>query len=207
MAADRSIILAWVADLATTLVASPIDLADLLDRIEAARGLGRADFAGEVLDLMRVPAEWARAPDDFARFVAPAETDAATSEACRVLLAVGLSLAAPRIDWPSRPEARTARAALADALEAALDIGSARGAAGVDLYAWLSDLGGVALRILSDLAANAVPMVRVETGVSLPASVLAWKLYGDAGRAEGLADVARSLTPMLMPVTFEALER
>ncbi len=71
---------------------------------------------------------------------------------------------------------------------------------GAPLYAWLQALGATGLRILSDIAANAVPMVRVETGISLPSSVLAYRLYGDAGRAEGLCGVARSLTPMLMPI-------
>jgi prophage DNA circulation protein len=90
--------------------------------------------------------------------------------------------------------------------EAALAVAAGFGANGSDLYGWLAGLNAMAVRVVSNIAADAVPLVRVETGVSLPSSVLAYKLYGDATRAEGLVDIARSMTPMLMPSVFEALE-
>ncbi len=48
-------------------------------------------------------------------------------------------------------------------------------------------------------------MVTVETGISLPSTLLAYKLYGDPARAGALCDVAGSMTPALMPARFEAL--
>ncbi len=83
---------------------------------------------------------------------------------------------------------------------------SRAGGAAVDLYRYLSRLIEIAVLIVSEQAANAVPIVRVETGVSLPSSVLAYQLYGDATRAQSLVDIARSATPMIMPVAFEAPE-
>lgn len=76
----------------------------------------------------------------------------------------------------------------------------------LDLYGYLSRLVEVAVLIVSDQAANAVPIVRVETGISMPSTVLAYQLYGEADRAQGLVEIARSATPMLMPIAFDALE-
>ena len=83
---------------------------------------------------------------------------------------------------------------------------SATGASALDLYQYLSRLVEIAVLIVSDQAANAVPIVRVETQMSLPSTVLAYQIYGDAARAGSLVDIARSTTPMLMPISFDALE-
>jgi prophage DNA circulation protein len=206
MAADRTAILTWLSDLTATLVTDSIDLDDLSDRITAASALDADAFSGEVLDLTRIAAESVTGMADFARFVAPSGLDDATANAFAVLVAVGLAVSGPRIDWPSRPAARDARSAIGAAAEAAMAVASSLGANGADLYAWLGGLAAVSIRIISDIAANAVPMVKVETGISLPSTVLAYMLYSDAQRAGSLVDVAGSLTPMLVPSGFEALE-
>lgn len=206
MAADRARILLFIADIAATLVTDALDLAAINDRIDAAAALDATAFSVEVLEIVRIVAENAATPADVSLFTAPADVGAATGDAFAVLIAVALAIAVPRIDWPSRPAARTARAQLATAADAALSVASGLGADGVDLYVWLDGLTSVAIRIVSDIAANAVPVVRIETGMSLPSTVLAYQLYGDAARSEGLVDVARSMTPMLMPSAFEALE-
>jgi prophage DNA circulation protein len=63
----------------------------------------------------------------------------------------------------------------------------------------------VATLHLSQTAAERAPAVRVETGVSLPSTLLAYDLYGDAGRAEALVDRNRVATSLVMPVSFEAV--
>lgn len=206
MKASRSYVLAWVADLSASLVTDAVDLDAVADRIDAAQGLTANEFAAEMIDLVRISAESVSGVAGFGRFVVPADVTAADRPAFAVLVAVGLAIAGPRIGWPSRPAARAARSTIADAVDEALAVASSLGASGADLYAWIDGLASVAIRIVSDQAASAVPMVRVETGISLPSTVIAWHLYGDPGRAEALVDAARSLTPMLMPATFEALE-
>ena len=206
MAADRSVLAAWLATLARTLVSDALDAQDVASRLAAAPALEGEAFASEALSVMRVIAESVEAPTGFDTIAMPAFADAVTMEAAGVLVAFGLSVAAPRVAWISRPQARAARSRIASAGEGALAAVSARGANAVDLFGYLSRIIEIAVLIVSEQAANAVPIVRVETGISLPSTVLAYHLYGDAARAQGLVDIARSTTPMLMPVGFEALE-
>jgi hypothetical protein len=207
MAAERATILTWLSDLSAAIITDAVDLADFANRVTAARNLTAAEFSSEALQLTRIAAESVAGPEDFGRFVAPSDlNDASTIAAFTVLVSIGLAIAGPRIAWPSRPRARAARDTMVAAGEAALAVAAGFGANGSDLYGWLAGLNAMAVRVVSNIAADAVPLVRVETGVSLPSSVLAYKLYGDAARAEGLVDIARSMTPMLMPSVFEALE-
>lgn len=206
MTASRSTVLGWIGELAAALVTDTIDREAIDDRIAAAPALDGPSFCEEALQLVRIVAENASAPADFSLFTAPADLDEETAQSFAILVVTGLSISGPRIDWPSRPAARDARSAIATATEAALSVASGLGADGAGLYAFVSDVSAVAIRIVSDIAANAVPMVRVETGISLPSSVVAHALYGDASRAGAVAEIAGSMTPMLMPSAFEALE-
>lgn len=202
----KSEIADWLSVLSSVLVTDALDLDDLTTRLAALPVLGGEAFAIEALQLMRVIAESVVDPVGFDSLKLSSFSDAQTDAAAQILLCVGLSLSAPRVAWISRPQARSARGRLQVAGEAALGHASALGAAAVDLYQWLSRLIEISVRIVSERAADAVPVVRVESGISLPSTVLAYQLYGDAKRAEGLVDIARSATPMLMPVAFEALE-
>ncbi|ATN32909.1 hypothetical protein ACO34A_03725 [Rhizobium sp. ACO-34A] len=206
MAADRNDICDWLSTLAATLVTDAIDAADVADRIAAAPDLDADAFAVEALALMRIIAESVTTPDGFDVIKAVTFDTTDTADAAAILLAVGLCIAGPRSGWISRPQARAARERIGTAGTEALALVSARGAVAVDLYVWLSRLVDVAVRLVSDQAADAVPVVRVETGISLPSTVLAYQIYGDAGRAESLVEIAGASTPMLMPVAFDALE-
>lgn len=206
MPASKGDLCAWFSDLASTLVTDALDSADLASRIDAAPDLGADAFALEALSIVRVIAESVSTPAGFDRIKLPVFDDAEPSAAATILTAYGLSIAAPRVDWVSRPQARAARTRIATLGETALGFVSAEGAVAVDFYRYLGKLIELSVQIVSEQAANAVPVVRVETGISLPSTVLAYQLYGDAGRAEGLVDIARVGTPMLMPVAFEALE-
>ena len=205
MTADRSFIVGWLSDLVAELVHDELDRRDGEKRLAAAAVLAAEEFAGEVLSLIRIIVESVDAPAAFDRMSAPQADEVETGDAVAVLLAVGLAVAGVKVAWPSRPMARAARTRIAAAGEAGLAAVSGMGGEGADLYAWLSNLVSVSVRVVSEIAANAVPVVRVATKLSLPSSVLAYQLYGDASRAQGLVEIAGSATPLLMPASFEAL--
>lgn len=118
-------------------------------------------------------------------------------------LAVVHSFAAVRAPYPARPDAQAARARLVARAQVAVE--AAGDAFGFEAHGWLSRLTGAAAVQISRIAATRAPLVRVETGMSLPAQLLAYDLYGDPARDAELVARAKSATPMLMPVSFEAL--
>lgn len=207
MAADKRALCDWLGSLATTIVTDVIDAESIAARLDAAPTLSADAFAMEGLSIMRVIAESVSSVSGFDTLRSGQFEDADTIDAGSVLLAVGLAIAGGRADWISRPEARAGRDRISLAGDAALSVVSAMGANGVDLYVWLYALTNIAVRLVSDQAADAVPVVRVETGISLPSTFLAYQLYGDAHRAQSLVEIAGVSTPMLMPSAFNALER
>jgi len=159
----------------------------------------------------------ARAAMELAQLIGEGATDAAaliaaletlpTSDSVTVAAATTLALAmhaiaAARADYSDRPAAASARTLLA----ARADV--AYGLIGEDLgpqaLMWVTGLVGRAVRIISDELASLVPLVRVETALSMPASVLAFQLYGDASRGEELVARNGVLTPLVMPKLIEA---
>lgn len=206
MSVDRDALAAWISTLADTLVTDALDAEAIRNRLAAAPDLEAEAFAAEMLSLMRVIGESVSTPSGFDTIKAGVFEGRATADFGAILLAVGLSIAGGRASWISRPQARAARSRISTAGDAALAIVSAMGGAAVDLYLWLSRLVEISVRLVSQDAADAVPVVRVETGISLPSTVLAYQLYGDAARAERLVEIAGAATPMLMPVAFDALE-
>ncbi|ARO22949.1 hypothetical protein TAL182_CH01136 [Rhizobium sp. TAL182] len=205
MAADRQTVLAWLADLSATIVSDVDDLADVTARIAAAPGLDAAAFAAEALALTRIIAESVTAPADFDRFSIPATATGETAQAFAILVAMGSAIAGCRAEWPSRPAARRARSQVSSAGDAGAAGASTLGGDGADLYAWLTAVTAISCRLISEIAADAAPVIRIETGISLPSTVLAYQLYGDAARAGALIDLAGSATPMVMPTLFDAL--
>jgi hypothetical protein len=205
MAADRQIILNWISDLSASIVVDEEDLADIKARTVVAGDLSPELFAPEVLDLMRVVAENASAPAHFDQLALLPVVTGETFSACSIMQALALSIAGGRITWPSRPEARRVRSRVSEAGDAGLSAAASLGGDGVDLYAWLSSIVAISVRVISDIAANAAPIVNVRTGISLPSTVLAYQLYGDATRAQGMVDIAGAATPLVMPTTFDAL--
>jgi hypothetical protein len=205
--ADRQEICDWLSSLALVIVTDALDAGDLATRLAAAPALSSADFALESINIMRVIAESTVSPADFDALRAGSFTSDETIAAGSVLLSIGLCIAGGRASWISRPQARAGRQRIVDMGDTALAVVSAMGADGVDLYSWLTSLINISVRLVSDQAANAVPVVRVDTGISLPSSYLAYQLYGDASRAESLVEIGGSSTPMLMPAAFNALER
>lgn len=202
MAADRSTVLVWLTSVAGSIVRDAEDEAQIARRVDAAAALDAGAFSAEVIDLVRIVAENA---DDEPAYAALAEVDldaGASRDAIVLLSAVALALAVGRIGWPSRQAARKARSTLQARAEEAYAVASPLGP---DLYAWLRSLVQVAVRLVSEIAANAAPMAQVSTPLSIPSTVAAYHLYGDANRARQVVDIARSATPMLMPSLFDVL--
>ncbi|BCH20178.1 DNA circularization N-terminal domain-containing protein [Mesorhizobium sp. L-2-11] len=106
-------------------------------------------------------------------------------------------------DYLSRQDARRARDRISPVIDPVLDALS-RGL-DVSVNEWLSDIAATAASDLSAVAANRAPLVTVHTEVSLPATALAYALYGDAGRAGELARRNSVATPAAMPISFEAI--
>jgi len=207
MAADKVAVVAWLRAIAGAVISTEStsgadDAATVAARLDAAASLSAPAFAAEMVDLTRIVAENGRTEEAFAAFSGAAGLDAETEGAVTVLLSIGLALMAGRVTWPSRPAARAARIRLRDAGDTAFAVA---GPLGPDLYGWLRTLNDKAVRLVSEIAATSAPMVRVSSGLSLPSTVLAHQLYGDAKRADGLVDVAGASTPMLMPAAFDAL--
>lgn len=199
----RTDIAGWISDLAHLVITDVDDLADVTDRAEALASMTGAAYATEALDLVRIVGESATTPADFAALVAGnGIADAASRAMAQFLAAIARAVAIGRIDWPSRPAAISAREALVSDGETARAYAANFGA---DVLTWFNGLIAIAVRLVSAIAANRAPMITVETGISLPSTLLAYKLYGDPARAGALCDVAGSMTPALMPARFEAL--
>ncbi|GGF56753.1 hypothetical protein GCM10007301_15550 [Azorhizobium oxalatiphilum] len=108
-----------------------------------------------------------------------------------------------RAGYPARQDAQEARTALTARADGVLDAAGA--AYGAEVHAWLIRLVGETTVQISAIAATLAPVVRVETGISLPSSLIAFDLYGDPALANDLVGRNRTGTAMLMPVRLEAL--
>lgn len=187
----------WILDLAARLLSEADDVAQ-------ARRLGLAMAqpgdagASAFLDLCRLVGE---ASEPYAAIAA---LDTAETEAGIVVGALVVhGFAAVRGVYRSQPDARAARDALSARAEASYPlIGEALGTDALDFAVRLV---GEAVVQISRLPASMVPVVRVETAISLPSSLLAYDLYGDPARGEELVARNKSGTPLLMPVAIEAL--
>lgn len=205
MAADRAAVLAWLADLAATIVTDVDDLSDVTQRIAAASALDAEAFAAEGLALTRIVAESVTTPAEFDRIVAPAAATGETAQAFAILVAIGVAIAGCRAEWPSRPAARRARSRVSSSGDLGAAAAGTLGGDGADLYAWLTAVTAISCRLISDIAADAAPVIKIKTGISLPSTVLAYQIYGDATRAGAMVDMAGSATPMVMPTMFDAI--
>lgn len=167
-----------------------------------AAGSG-ADAATAAIRAAIIIGESVTAAADADRLIASANAAKDASEAATLVIAsVSASLAAPRADWRNSRDAQAARMALSELLELTYAECSAR--FGADALRAVSEIGGTSIRALSELAATLVPIVRAQTGISLPSALIAWDLYGDPHRAGDVVATAGSVTPMLMPISFDA---
>jgi len=105
--------------------------------------------------------------------------------------------------FSDRASALDAKARIA--VEAAESLERIASACGREIW----DAVSVSIQYASDyLVARSLdlrPIVMVSTPLPMPATVLAWALYGDTQRADELVDRNRAATPAFMPTRFEAL--
>jgi prophage DNA circulation protein len=184
------------------IVADADDSALLADYAVTAAGTG-AEAASAALNAAIIIGESVTSSADADRLIASAGTARSVSEAATLVVAsVAASCAAPRADWRTTRAAQSAREALSGLLDLAYAECSAR--FGAEALRAVAAIGGTAIRALSELSANLVPIVRAETGISLPSALIAWDLYADPRRAGDLVATSGSVTPMLMPIAFDA---
>lgn len=178
-------------------LSDPEDMAHaevLLARV--SRRDGDAILAG--LDLARLVGE-AGKPDAIIASIERVEAEGALVQTMQVMI---LCFAVTRASYEARQDASAARRRLSLRAD---DLYPTIAAAGSEALDFVARLVGAACQHLATIAATRVPLVRVETGVPLPSTVLAFDLHGDAGRAQSLVARNRSATPLIMPTTFEAV--
>jgi hypothetical protein len=189
----------WLSDLVSRFVGDKDDRASaeaLLLKVSDADEVGAAAF----LELCRLVGESAADAGDLL-----ASLDGASSRSLIASLGalVIACFAAVRMDYPSRQDAQKGRDDLAARADAVLDRAGA--AFGPNLHSWLIRLVGVAVVQISAVAATRAPLVRVETNLSLPSSLIAYDLYGDPSRGAELMERNRVRTPLVMPIVLEAV--
>jgi prophage DNA circulation protein len=124
---------------------------------------------------------------------------------CAIALAVATAMEAIRLiataTYTNRQDAIRARAKIASIANPVLPL---CGALGPDAADALFDVWGKAADQLSNQIATLAPIVIIETPISMPSTILAYRLYGDPSRGAELVDRNKVGTPMLMPSIFEA---
>lgn len=190
--------LALLSRFAGQLIADGEDLAQAARLAQTAKAEGGASGVSALMSLARLVGE----ASDASAFAEAAVLEEPEETLAKVALLVASCFAAVRADYPARPDAVGARqriAAAADALYSEL------GVAGHDAVDFISRLAGATVLSLSSIAASRAPLVRVETAVSLPSTLIAFDLYGDPSRAAELVARNKAATPMVMPGVIEAL--
>lgn len=176
-------------------VAGETDLADD-DLRRIANWL--ADGGGTVFDAARLVGIAGTPPAAFDRAMTPPDDEAISLSTALVMA----SFALVRIRFDARNDAVHARsrmASLADRTYAGIDADAPRA------LDFCMAIAGTALDHVSAEAATLAPVLRVETGMRLPSSLLAFDLYGDAARGDELVGRNGHHAPLLMPTDFEAL--
>ena len=105
--------------------------------------------------------------------------------------------------YPSREDAVRARSILSVLVDVHAEI--IGDSLGFEVLESFLTLTGSASEELSRIATNQIPLIRVETGIEMPSTLLAYKLYEDPDRAVELIERNKVATPAYMPVSFEAL--
>lgn len=191
--------MSWASDLAARLISATDDLAQVA-RLSAAAILPGVDGRIACLELCQLIGEAAEPKAALDAIDELAGTDEASELVGRLIIHC---FAAVRLDYPAQPDAATARLAVSTRARAAYPaIGDALGTDALD---FVVRLVGQTVVELSRIAASRSPLVRVETALSLPSSLIAFDLYGDPARGEEIMGRNRTGTPMLMPIAIEAI--
>lgn len=118
----------------------------------------------------------------------------------RLLAAIAFARGALRAEFTSRQQAQSMRERIVALFEPLLELAAEQ----ADLLQVTIACYGAALEALDAEILTLNPIVRVTTGESQPACLLAWQLYGDTERAAELVRLNNARTPEFMPVTLLA---
>ena len=189
----------YLNGLAAELLSEPDDLATA-ETLSASAAFSGVAGMEAILGLARLIGE--AADTDLAVSTVdrllPADADVTTA-CCRLIVSCFVLI---RSDFTVRQDAAAARArlsAITDSVYPRVDT--------AELLDWLVRLTGTTAMHLSAVAATREPLVRIETKLSLPSTLAAFDLYGDANRAGEIVVRNRMATPMIMPAIFEARAR
>lgn len=133
------------------------------------------------------------------------ENAAAVALILRVAALSQWVVAMTEVDYTDRRAAIQARASVAEAVNAELELMTTRRA--YALFVEVSNLRGYATSYFTRLLTDLAPIVIVSTVAPMPSLWLANMLYGDASRADELAKRNRVIHPSFMPTDIEALAR
>ena len=123
--------------------------------------------------------------------------------ACRRAALTSLARASADYQATSYQDAVQIRGQVAGLIEAEMLI-----AGGVPDYAMYRSLQALRAAVIADLTAREGDLARVVTVTTaepMPALVEAYRLYGDASRYDDLVARANPVSPLFMPVSYEAL--
>ena len=131
--------------------------------------------------------------------------ETAVSAACRRAALTSLARASAEYQPNSYQDAVRVRTLVAGAIEDEMMIAGA-----APDYSTDSALRALRAAVISDLTArsgNLAQITTVRTAEPMPALTLAYKLYGDATRYDDLVARAAPVSPLFMPLSFEALNQ
>lgn len=141
------------------------------------------------------------APRSQSRLVERRGRDRAAAFA-RLLAALAFARGALRTDFASRQQAQAMRERIVALFEPLLELAAEQ----ADLLQVTVACYGAALEALDAEILSLKPIVRVTTGESQPACLLAWQLYGDTERAAELVRLNNARCPEFMPATLLAVK-
>ncbi len=197
-----------VADLASVVGDTRLRVADLgreIAMLNLEPVSGAADIADRMVQSVLLVATSGipgACADAFASATTERRRDAMSLVACAIF-AGGFCLSLVSADYLSRQDARRARERISPTVDPVLEeIGSGLD---VSVHEWLANVAAVAAADLSDTAANRAPLAMVRTEKSMPATALAYALYGNAAKAAEIVDRNSISTPAFMPTAFEAV--
>ncbi len=197
------------ASIGSTSAAAPSLAANFGTAIQAIAAAPFADApaSADQIRLLLGPASFR-----IVHYTAPSPTgiaiktaEQATGDLCRRAALTVLARIAAQYQPTSHDDAVSVRDRVAGAIDAEIAIAGDQGEDGPFLA--LKELRAAVIRDLTDRGASLAPLTNVAVQASLPASVLAQRLYQDAGRTDQLIAAATPLHPAFMPFEFKALGR
>ncbi|MGV2980682.1 hypothetical protein ACERNI_10800 [Camelimonas sp. ID_303_24] len=176
-----------------------VDCAADISAADIAAAPQRPPVADQAI-VLPTPSPPGPAPRALSRQLAR-QTAAAVRDALRAMACVAYARRVMATTYATRDDALHARAGLTALFAPLLDTGALDQVS----YGLVAKAWGDASGHLLDQAAGLKRIIRVESSRPLPATLLAWQIYGDTTRAGELVARNRVATPAFMPTIIEAI--